>query len=440
MRRSLVHVLPLFVVLNFVIVPTGGAEEEREGRPTPTPFPPMTCAEAVEKGIMEAAVEPCRAELAAEPDSERLIRLGARVEFAEGDPALSAELWQQLLDREGWNDAAARGRAMALWRAGEIPAAEALLRQRVEREPSPSPRHDLIDFLLGFDRFEEAARLAASASADFPEDCLFFEDQAVATAGLGDDARAVELIAKAVASGCSRFQWTTRGVLANRVDHPAYRPLLEPSLLVEGLAKLDNDECVQRLRLLRPVFTPAQAPAVTDEVLNRKTAEVRLAGLGLLASLGGRAAPSFTRLLASDDFILRKRVLREIREIHDPAFLPLLEQHLEREPLPGNRSLTALALGELLLDGDRAKEGERLLLGIPSDQPTYPVARLVLAQWADKRGEPDRARALVEEARAVEPKLFVDRALLERLGLPLAPPTPTPAPEPLPEPTQSAGE
>ena len=89
---------------------------------------------------MEAAVEPCRHELAAQPDSGQLIRLSARVEFAEGDPAVSAELWQQLLDREGWSDPAARGRAMALWRAGEIPAAEALLRQRVEREPSPGPR------------------------------------------------------------------------------------------------------------------------------------------------------------------------------------------------------------------------------------------------------------------------------------------------------------
>jgi len=435
MRRSLAVTAPLLVVLSFMAVGSGSADEEWDRRPTPTPYPPMTCAEAVEKGIMAAAVEPCRAELEADPDSALLIRLSAQVEFVEGDPARSAELWQQLLDREGWSDRAARGCAMALWRAGEIAAAEVLLRQRLEREASPDPRHDLVEFLLGFDRFEEAAKVAAAGSADFPDYCLFYEDQAVAAAGLGDDARAARLIAESVATGCAPYQWTTRGVLSTRFDTPAYRPLLDPAQLVEGLSKLDTSECVRRLRLLRPVLTPAQAPAVTDQVLNRRTAQVRLVGLGLLTSLGGQAAPSFARLLASDDLILRKRVLRDIREIHDPAFVPVLEQHLEREPLPGNRSLTALALGELLLDGDRADEGERLLLGIPTDQPTYPIARLVLAAKVESLGDRDRARTLVEEARAAEPKLFVDRAMLERLGLPLVPPTPAPAPEPTPEAT-----
>ena len=126
---------------------------------------------------------------------------------------------------------------------------------------------------------------------------------------------------------------------------------------------------------------------------------MRLTGLGLLATLGGRAAPSFTRLLASDDFILRKRVLREIREIHDPAFIsgPRAARRARaaaRRPLPDPpRPRRAAATG------DRAEEGERLLLGVPSDQPD---TRSPGSSWPSgpKRGEPERARALVGEARA----------------------------------------
>jgi hypothetical protein len=252
----------------------------------------------------------------------------------------------------------------------------------------------------------------------------------VAEAGLGQDAKAVELIGRAVAAGCPRYRWATRGVLASRFGTPPYRPLLKPTELVQGLGDLDDRECLQRLRLLQPVLTPEVAPALTDQVLKRRDSEVRLAGLGLLSQLGSRALGSFRRLLASDDFILRKRTLREIRELHDPAFLPLLEQHLKQEPLPLTRSLNALALGELLLDTDRAAEGEKLLLDIPGEDPLHAVARLVLAERAEKRGDLDAARRLVEEARASDPQIYVDPARSERLGIPQSTPTPAPVPAP----------
>jgi hypothetical protein len=161
----------------------------------------------------------------------------------------------------------------------------------------------------------------------------------------------------------------------NHLDLPPYEALLVPEELVSGLDGLDDDECLRRFELLRSVMVPTVAPSVTDQVLSRTSREVQLAGLGLVAAAGSDSMTSWERLLASDDLMIRKQALRRIRQLDDPAFVPTLERHLEWEPLAGNRNLTALALGELLLGGVDSKRGVALLEAIPEADPSYELAR-----------------------------------------------------------------
>jgi len=246
-------------------------------------------------------------------------------------------------------------------------------------------------------------------------ECEFVEDWGLAEAGRGRDERAVELFGKAVADGCPSFRWASRGVMPERVAEPAYRGLLRPEALVADLEKLDDRECLQRFDLLRMVVTPEVAPAVAEQVIGRSTAQVRFAGLGLLSDLGGSAVDSWAAILASDDFVLRKHALRRIRQLHNCAFEPVLSQHLELEELSGNRSLTLLALGELLLDGGEAGRGENLLRSIPEDDALFPVALLSLADRAEARGEYQAALALVDEVRSADPEFRIDPERVDRL-------------------------
>jgi hypothetical protein len=124
---------------------------------------------------------------------------------------------------------------------------------------------------------------------------------------------------------------------------------------------------------------------------------------------------SWKELVSSDDFILRKHALRRIRELHDPAFVPLLEEHLEREKLAGNRALTALTLGELFLDGEEEARGKDLLDGIPEDNILYPVARLSLAEWAEKKGDYAGALRFFEQAQTSSTTVIIDPERIEGL-------------------------
>jgi tetratricopeptide (TPR) repeat protein len=405
MRSNSMVVLGALVLCAGVSV----AEETASGPET------RGCHELVLAGELEAALEACHEELARAPDSMSLARLTARAEYAAGDALRAAELWRRVLTAEGWSEEAARHCARALWRGGETEAAEALFEEILDRASSLDAHSDLIAFLLSFDRWDEAASAAEKAAAEFPDHCEFVEDRGLAEAGRGRDEPAAKLFAAAVAGGCPAFRWTSRGVMPERVTQPAYRPLLQPELLVADLEKLSDRECLQRFELLRMVVTPAVAPEVAAQVLGRSTAQVRFAGLGLLADLGGKAVGSWEEILGSDDFILRKHALRRIRQLHDPVFEPVLFRHLEREELAGNRSLTLLALGELLLDGDQSNRGEILLRSIPKDDAVFPVALLSLADRAEARGEYAAALALVDEVKAAAPDFRVDPERVDRL-------------------------
>jgi tetratricopeptide (TPR) repeat protein len=381
----------------------------------PPPAAVAGCADLVAAGELAQALAPCRAEHAADPASPDLTRMLALAEFSEGDAERAAQLWGSLLESEGWSFEDAHDQAMALWRAGDVEAAERVIRSNLERQPSAVAHRDLIEFLMGFERWQEAAAAAAAATELFPSSCDLLEHHGVAEATLGNDERAAALLAKAIEAGCPRYRWTGRGVLPERLGQAEYRRLLDPELLADGLRELDDQVCLDQLRLLRLVMTPEQAPAVTREVLLRTNAKVRLIGLGLLADLGAAALESFKQLLADDDFILRKYTLRRIRELDDPAFRPLLEAHLEREKLPGNRALTSLALAELLLAQGDAGRAEELLLGIPEDDALHPVALVRLADHAEADGDLARALELIERARAINPQLYVEQGRQQRL-------------------------
>jgi len=381
-----------------------------------------SCAEMVAAGEEMPALLACRDELEYNPGSPEMMRLVARLEFDSGDPLRSAELWQRLIDREGWSYEAARAKAMAVWRGGAPLEAETIFRQIIDRSPTAAAHEDLVTYLLAFDRCVEAAGLAAQSAERFPEHCWFQESVGVAEACQDHHAKAAEAITKAIAAGCPRYAWTQRGALSNALDRAEYRPLLRAQELAQGLRQLDDNACRRRMDLLKPVMSAEVAPAITDEILERTTASVRFAGLGLLSRVGSQSLPSWKRLLASDDFLLRKYTLRRIREQHDPAFIPLVEEHLEREPLPKNKNLTRYVLGDLLLGAGQIERGEALLWEIPEDDLLFPVARLVLSERAEAAGDDALALKLVDQAKATSPTVYVDpqrvRRLREVLSLP----------------------
>jgi hypothetical protein len=396
----------------------GPAAEPRQPQAEET----RSCAELIAAGEDLAALSACREEREYDPDSPELMRRLARLEFEVGDPYRSARLWQEIIDREGWSYEAEHARALATWRAGAPLEAETIMRQTLERSPTADSHRDLIDYLLDFSRCAEAAELAARAAEGFPSDCWFLESWGVAEACQEHDAKAAEVLAKAVAAGCPRYRWTRRGLLPSRLVRAEYRPLLQPHELVEGLRQLDDVDCQARFELLTHVMTPEVVPQVTDEVLERTRASLRFTGLGLLSQVGGRALPAWKRLLASDDFILRKHTLRRIREMDDPTFIPLVEKHLEQESLPKNRNLTRFVLGDLLLTAGESARGQALLEEIPDDDLLYPVARLQLSERAEERGDHALALQLIDQARAASPSIYVDPQRVQRLrdvlGLP----------------------
>lgn len=384
------------------------------------------------------AVAACRDALSAQPGNVELQETLAAVEHRHGDPEHALTLWQSLLESKGWLAERARGEAMALWRTGRTAQAEAALRELVRRDPSVAAREDLIRFLLSFDRAEEAASEAESAAVVFPDRCEIQELWGEALSARADHAGAASHFSLAVELGCPPFRWTAMGTVPQNLDGPAYLALLRPNELVAGLQDLEESQVLRRFELLRHVMVSEAAPAVADQILGRRSPEIRLAGLGLLAAVGGTALDSWTRVLAADDLMLRKNALRRIGELRDPTFLSLLEAQLAREPLPGNRNLAALALGELLIDGIDTSRGRTLLEAIPEKDSSFPAARLGLSELAEQDGRYLEAVELLDEARAAGPGVWIDPEREMRLrslaGVAPNPSIPSPAASPVPAP------
>jgi len=386
------------------------------GEPESTDKPPQkTCAEWMELGKMEQALWACRDEFEASTASDPAIERMAHLEYEYGEPERAAELCSTLIDRQGWSEPLARARALAFWRAGDLVNAEELMRQTLAKTSSEMSFNDLITFLLTFSRWDEAAKTVHLANEKHPGQCGYFELGAVAEAGRSNDAEAVSLIKKAVDGGCPPYRWTTIGSFAEKKDQEPYLSLLVPTEIVDGLRQADDRECEMRFQLLRPVITPEVAPNVATEVLLRDKMEVRFEGLGLLSRLGSRAMESWKRLLDSEDFILRKYTLRRIREIGDPAFIPLVKAHTKRDETPGNAALTKLVLGELLLKAGQPTRAEKTLRSLPQDDVLFPVGLKALADDAETRGDIAGALALLEEAMAANPEIHVDRDRLVKL-------------------------
>lgn len=373
------------------------------------------CAEAQSAADPWQALETCRAELEMRPDDAALVRAVAALEYEEGDPDASAALWARLEELEGRSLETELGRGAALWRAGRVEEAEAVLRDAVERSGATEAAVDLVELLLEHQRWEDAAAAASEAIEGAPATCRLYELRGLAAAGEGDDEAAAADFARAAQRGCPPYRWATLGVLPERVDADPYRRLLDPAELTDGLGAVDDAECELRLRLLDLVLAPSAAPAITDVVAGRDRLELRYAGLGLLEELGPAAVESWRRLLADDDFVLRKLVLRRIREQRDPVYREVLERHLERGDAPGNMALTRLALGELMLDVGERGRAEALLGAIPADDPLYALGRISLADSAEAAGELAAALRYLEQAQVADPEVHVQLGRVDKL-------------------------
>ncbi len=385
--------------------------------PEPPPLvgtPIEQCHQGLAEQRFGEAVEPCRTALKARPGDLDLLRTAASVEFNAGNGAESAALWSRVLG-QGWSIDASKAFAMALWRAGEKDHAEAILRENLERAPSGDTALDLIRFFAAFGRNDEAIALAKTSAPLYPDTCEIFETQGIAEAAQGRHEAAAAAYTQAIKAGCPPLRWTRLGAGKASLENPAYRKLLDPKVIVDGLDTLDDDECLERFALLQHTMVPEVAQPVLQVALNRNTARVRLAALGLLAQLGNSVPEVWTTLLVSDDFLLRKHTLRRIVALEDPAFVPLLEKHLKVETTRGNRSLIALGLGEIYLDQDETEKGLASLESIPSEDPLFVKAQLVLADTAHKAGDSRTELVHLERARDAAPETFLEVERLERV-------------------------
>lgn len=376
--------------------------------------PAEQCAQGLVERRFSEAVDPCRKAIEARPGDLELLRTAANVEFTAGNGAESAALWSRILG-QGWSIEASQAQAMALWRAGENDAAETVLRDNLSRAPSGQTALDLIRFFAAFGRNDEAIALAQTSAPLYPDTCEIEEMRGVAEAAQGRHEAAAASYGRAIEAGCPTFGWTGLGAGAASLDDPAYKELLNPKVIVEGLDQLDDDACLSRLTLLQHSMSPDVAQPVLHVALKRDTARVRMAALGLLAQLGASAPEVWPTLLSSDDFLLRKHTLRRINALEDPAFIPLLEKHLEKETTRGNRSLVALGLGQLYLKEDRNKEGLASLESIPSEDPLFVKAQLVLADAAHDAGNAKTELGHLERARDSAPETFLEVGRLQRL-------------------------
>ncbi len=376
--------------------------------------PAEQCAQGLSERRFAEAVEPCRTAVTAKPGDIELLRTAATVEFNAGNGAESAALWSRILG-QGWSIEASQAQAMALWRAGETNQAESVFRDNLSRAPSGQTALDLIRFLAAFGRNQEAIAIAQKSAPLYPDTCEIEEMRGVAEAAEGSHEAAAAAYGRAIEAGCPTFGWTGLGAGAASLENPAYKKLLNPEVIVEGLNQLDDDACLRRLTLLQHSISPEVAQPVLQVALNRNTVRVRMMALGLLAQLGASAPEVWPTLLASDDFLLRKHTLRRINALEDPAFIPLLEKHLEKETTRGNRSLVALGLGQLYLDQGRIKDGLASLESIPLEDPLFVKAQLVLADTARDAGNAKAELGHLERARDAAPETFLEIGRLERL-------------------------
>lgn len=372
--------------------------------------PESECRRLAEQAAWEEALEPCRQAHGLQIQDGELARLLARAEFEAGDSGRAAQLWGARLDEEGWSEEAASARAAALWRAGETSAAEAALRDVLERTASSAAYLELIRFLLEFERWEEAAGTARRGSAAHPGDCELLELWGAAESRLGHHELAAELFRRAVEGGCPPFRWTGLGDVPERLDRPPYRDLLDADEIVRGLGDLDVERALDRLDLLEKVPHASVAPELAELARTRGDARLRLTALGLLSSLGDAAVDQWEAILADDDLILRKQALRRVREIRSPTFIPLVDDQLERETVPGNVALAQLVLGELLADAGRTGQAIAHLEAVPATEAEYAPAQLALADLAEARGDVGTAMEHLERARTagatIDPERF----------------------------------
>lgn len=368
----------------------------------PPASPAKECRERVAAARYEAAVPVCREALAAASADRGLVSAAARAEVEAGDAARAVGLLEGLL--AGERDAeTARELAMALWRAGRLPDAEEALRRLRQESDSLRSRNDLCRFLLTHDRYEEASRAAREATNDFPAACEPEEWLGAAEAALGRHREAATAFASAVRKGCPPFRWTGLTAVPREIGRPEYLALLDARRLLAGASALPEDEVLERLRLLSLVFVPARADDVARLALARPEHSIRLAAIGVLSGAGAGTPDAWKALLLSETFVVRRLALRRIRELALPGFRPLLEEHLVRESVPGNRALTAVALAALLGE-DETERRAALLESVPAADDLRPLALRQLADLAAARGDEAAAASLRREAESWTPQ------------------------------------
>ncbi len=358
--------------------------------PSPTPVvieagPASECLMATARGDMGRALAECGKAVEQGHRDPRILDALASAELQEGDPGRAAKLWRQLIEEHGWQWRWAQGLEKALWRDERPDEAERVLRDAVKRDPSPAPYRALVEFLLGFSRWQDAADIATEALRRYPDDCGLHEDLGVAEAGLEHDGKAAASIRKALALGCPALRWTRRGEIPHRIDRPEYRPLLQPAQIARGLSRLSEGDALSRLRLLQLVPDPTVAPDLGEAALHNPSPAVKLASLHLLQEIGKSAIPEWRQILSAPDLMLRKHALRMIARTDEPFFVPILEERLKKEKAPHNLSLVRIALARRIAASDPSR-ARTLLEAVPQDDPSHYLAAQLLEQLSG--GEP----------------------------------------------------
>ncbi len=291
-----------------------------------------------------------------------------------------------VLDRVGWNSADARFLGLALWRNGEFEEAESVLRRSASSMDSIQAWVSLTDFYLGTGRWSEAEIATEQGLAVDPLDCDLAVRRAAVLATRGNDSEALGVLRK-ILPRCPPLMWTKQPLLRDRAEREGYRQLLDKAVLLSGWDELPEAECLERMILLRPVFSSEDGPLLAALLRKRTEYSVRNAGLGLLMGVDPAPVEAWESLLKSEDIGLRLMALRKLAHSPPEALLPLFLARKESEKGPECRALLTAAAADLLSKRDEA-QAFRLAREVPADSEAARILRT--KEWFAKAAQTER--------------------------------------------------
>jgi len=340
------------------------------------------------QGEKEAALRLLEARTAADPGDKEAWkrRVGILVETQRADEACE-ELARALEARPEAGELYGLLASTQLAR-GDAEAAEAVLRERVERAPDAGAVQDLVDYLHHTGRTAEGAALLGDAAERFP------------------DVESIELeylhVAMLLTSGDAAGAGRQFEVFERR--HPR-DPRAEYLRARFELARGDAGAAAERLKRVAARLDRADVQhwlAVALQILgDEEAAEFRY---GLAIARGQRQIPSYLGLLS----MLERRGAWDQVVRQSGALLKL-------EP---NSAIAFGFLARGLLASGHPGEAETVLRAYAERFPHLPAPAVALAAVLRSQGRPEESLALLDEAESrfeSDPDLMAERAMA--LGL-----------------------